>query len=428
MAWRQGNAGWSPREEPLQTVIYADRLFDGTGAEPIDQAVVVVDDGRISAVGRRGELPEPVGGAEVARYDGCTILPGLIDCHVHLCFSASGQPLADLLAEDDQALLLRAAHNAQLALRAGVTTVKDLGGRGGVTLALRDAIASGLLPGARVLAAGPPVTTTGGHCFWLGGEADTAAELRKKVRQLHREGVDLIKVMSSGGRMTVGSNVCAAQYTIEELTALVGEARRLNKSVAAHGHGAAGIRNAVAAGVNVVEHCSWVSEEAGNRVAYDERVAEQMARQGTFMDPTLTPATLSLQQERAVLTEAQRESREIRPHVLAAHRRSLELGVEIAAGTDAGVGTCSHDRLPTELQLYVELLGLSPAQAIRAGTYNVARSALLEAELGSLQPGRRADLLIVPGNPLDDLSLLDAPRAVYKDGRLEVEQGRLVRC
>jgi imidazolonepropionase-like amidohydrolase len=410
----------------VRIVVEADRLFDGTGAAVVERPAVLIRDGRIEAVGPRHELGE-VGDAERVEYTGCTILPGLIDCHVHLVFSAGPTPLADLLAENDQQLLLRATHNTQVALRAGVTTVKDLGGRGGVTLALRDAIAAGVLPGARILAAGPPITTTGGHCNWLGGEADGVEEVRKKVRQLVRDGVDLIKVMSTGGRMTAGSNVCAPQYTVEELRAIVEDAARLSRTVAAHAQGTAGIRNATLAGVNVIEHCTWVASAAGDEVEFDESVAEQMARQGTFLDPTLSPAANLAKADPATLTSTQRETYRIRPRTLEAHRRSIELGVEVAAGTDAGVANLPLDSMPSELLLLQRDLGLSPEQAIRAGTYNAARSVKLEHELGSLQPGRRADLLIVPGNPLDDLRALGAPRAVYKDGRLEVEAGRLVR-
>ena len=232
----------------MRLLVEADRLYDGSGAAPIEAAGVLVGGGRIEAIVRRAELASELSGIERVRYEGCTLLPGLIDCHVHLVFSGSRAPLVDLQREDDQALLVRAVHNAQVALRAGVTTVKDLGARAGVSLALRDAIARGVLPGARILAAGPPLTTTGGHCYWLGGEADTADELRSAVRRLHREGVDLIKVMASGGRMTAGSNVCAAQFTEQEIRAVVDEARRLNKTVAAHGHGAAGIAVATLAG------------------------------------------------------------------------------------------------------------------------------------------------------------------------------------
>ena len=412
----------------MHILIEADRLFDGTGSPPIERAAVLVEDGRVRAVGPIEEFARSDGDTERVTYQGCTILPGLIDSHVHLVFSAGPDPVRDLLASDDRALLLRAVHNAQTALRAGVTTIKDLGGRGGVALALRDAIAAGVLPGPRILAAGPPITTTGGHCYWLGGEADTADDLRKKVRELVREGVDLIKVMSSGGRMTLGSNVCAAQYTPEQLRALVEDARRLGKTVAAHGQGTAGIRNAVAAGVDIVEHCTWVSTEAGNRVEYDESVAEEMARRGIFVDPTISGGSRLVDADPATLRPTQRETREIRPRVLEAHRRSIELGVEIAAGTDAGVTNLPFDRLPGELRLLHEQLGLSPAEAIRAATYNGARAVKLDDDLGTLQPGRRADLLIVAGNPLDDLAALDAVRAVYKDGVLEVEDGRLVRC
>jgi imidazolonepropionase-like amidohydrolase len=248
------------------------------------------------------------------------------------------------------------------------------------------------------------------------------------VRRLHREGVDLIKVMASGGRMTAGSNVCAAQLSEAELRAVVAEARRLNKTVAAHGHGAAGIAVATLSGVNVVEHCTWVSPEAGNRVAFDERIAERMAQQGTFIDPTLAPATLRPPQEPGLMTLAQRETLEIRPHVLAAHRRCLALGVEIAAGTDAGVANTPTSALPLELLIYHEQLGLTPEQSIITATLNAARSVALEHELGTLEPGRRADLLVVAGNPLDDLRRLREVEAVYKDGVLEVERGRLVRA
>jgi imidazolonepropionase-like amidohydrolase len=412
----------------MQTVITADRLFDGTGDPPIERAALVIEDGRITAVGEQGRVNVPTDNVERVDYPGCTLLPGLIDSHVHLVFSAGNDPVADLLADDDRALLLRAVHNAQTALRAGVTTVKDLGGRGGVTLALRDAILSGVLPGPRILAAGPPVTTTGGHCYWLGGEADNADELRRIVRRLHREGVDLIKVMSSGGRMTVGSNVCAAQFSVEELQALVAEARRLNKTVAAHGHGAAGIRNAVAAGVNVVEHCSWISGESGAEVDYDERVAAKMAEQGTFFDPTLSPAASRANVDPGLLTASQREARAARPRIYEAHRRSVELGVEVAAGTDAGVSHTPLDSMPKELIHLNQLVGLSPAKAIRAATYNAARATKMEHEIGSLRVGLRADLIVVPGNPLDDLSLVQNTKAVYRDGRLEAVEGRLVRA
>ncbi|MCC7104943.1 MAG: amidohydrolase family protein [Chloroflexi bacterium] len=412
----------------MQTVIRGARVFDGTGAEAVEQGAVLVDGGVVQEVGERDRIHQPSDDAAVYDFEDCTLLPGLIDSHVHLVFSGLKQPLADLQAEDDRALLLRAAHNAQIALRAGITTVKDLGGRTGLTFDLRDAIARGLLPGTRILAAGSPITTTGGHCYWLGGEADTADDVRRKVREMVRSGADLIKVMSTGGRMTAGSNVTAAQYTVEQLQAIVEDAHRLDRKVAAHGHGTAGIRNAVAAGVDCIEHCNWVSGWASDEVEYDFEVAREMARKRIFMDPTLSPHDLHSSLDPSEWTPNFYEGRKIRPKALEGHRQSIEAGVEIACGTDAGVSLTPLDTLPHEIGLLHSLLGLSPAQAIRAATWNAARSAGKERELGSLQPGRRADVLVVEGNPLENLDDLRKVRAVFKDGLLEVENGRLVRC
>ena len=412
----------------MQTVIRADRVFDGTGDEPIEHGVVVLEDGLIREVGERGTVREPQSEADVFDFDGCTMLPGLIDGHVHLVFSTRARPLADLLADDDQTLLVRAVHNAQVALQAGVTTVKDLGDRRGVLFALRDAIARCILPGARILAAGPPITTTGGHCHWLGGEADTIDDLRRAVRGLVKAGADIVKVMATGGRMTAGTNVTAAQYSVEELTALVDDARRLDRTVIAHCHGTAGIRNAVAAGVNVVEHCTWIAAGASDEVDYDLSVARQMAEKGVFMSTTLAPHELHTRLDPSLRSATFPETEKIRPQVVEAHRQSIAAGVEIACGTDAGVAHAPLDTLLLEINLLHERLGLSPAAALRAATFNGARSAGKESELGSLQPGRRGDVLVVEGNPLRKLRDLYHTRAVFKDGVLEVENGRLVRA
>src|SRR5262249_48920690 len=197
--------------------------------------------------------------------------------------------LPDILGEGSPRIWLRAVHNAQLALRVGVTTVRDCGGRDLMPLRLRDAIAAGVLPGPRILAAGPAITVTGGHCYFFNGEVDSADGMRQLARQLAKGGVDFFKVMSTGGRMTPNTNVTAAQFTVEELKALVGEARRLSRKTTAHGHGTAGIRNAVAAGIDCIEHCTWVSEDDDTQVDYDPSVADQMANQGTYLSPTISP-------------------------------------------------------------------------------------------------------------------------------------------
>jgi imidazolonepropionase-like amidohydrolase len=410
------------------TVIRAGRLIDGTGAPPVEAATIVVEDGRNREVTGEGR-DVAVGAADVERID-CsenTVLPGLIDCHVHLVFSARPTTLADILGEDNRRIMLRAVHNAQLALRAGVTTARDCGGRGGVTLSLRSAIDDGILPGPRIFAAGPAITTTGGHCYFLGGEADTAEDVRRIARKLAKDGVDFFKVMSTGGRMTPGSNVCAPQFSEEELSALVAEARRLNRTVAAHGHGRVGIRHAVAAGVTTIEHCTWISEEDSGQVAYDPEVAAQMARQGTFLDATLTPGVVVARLPESELNEVRRQGRRIRPLILEAHRAMLAAGVEPVAGTDAGVANVPLDSMPTELEAMHQDLGLSPLAVIKAATHTSARACGREHEFGSIQQGRLADLLVVDGDPSQDISTIRRVRKVLRNGVVEVEDGRLVR-
>src|SRR5207302_3515882 len=197
------------------------------------------------------------------------------------------------------------------------TTVRDLGGRGGVTFRLRDAIANGLIAGPRILAAGSPITITGGHCHFLGLEADGEAEVRVAARRELKSGANCLKVMATGGRMTPGTNTGAAQYSVTEITAAVDEAKRAHTTIAAHALGTAGIRNATQAGVDTIEHCNWLGPDGG--VQFDESVAVQMAEQSTALVPTLFPL------QRAALA--------VRDEVMRSMRRMVELGVPVAAGT-----------------------------------------------------------------------------------------------
>jgi imidazolonepropionase-like amidohydrolase len=312
-----------------------------------------------------------------------------------------------LLAEDDQQLLLRGVAAARQALGAGVTTVRDLGGRGGVTFRLRDAIASGLIAGPRVLAAGSPITITGGHCHFLGLEADDEASVRRAARGELKSGANCLKVMATGGRMTPGTNTGVAQYTVAEIRAAIDEAQRSNVTVAAHALGTAGIRNATMAGVNTIEHCNWLGPDGG--VEFDESVAVQMANQGTAVVPTLTP----LKRSAPALREA----------VLQCMRRMAALGVPIAAGTDAGVALAPFDSLLGELELLVSEVGLTPVDAIHAATGSAARSLGIGASVGTLVTGRAADLIAVDGDPSMRIEDLRSVRMVMKAGRAVAENG-----
>ena len=241
-----------------EEVLTAPRVI--TGSETIVDGVVVLGDRSVSWAGRAQALPEEYGGLPRTDYPGATILPGLIDSHVHLGFDGGPDPAARMRAETDEQQLVLMLRNARDLLGVGVTTARDLGARSFLGVVVREAIASGLARGPAAGGGGPPVTVTGGHCWFMGGEADSEDDLRRIVRTHHKHGADLIKVMATGGFMTSGSAPWYAQFTTEQLAVIVAEASRVDMAVAAHAHGLEGIRRAVAAGVSTIEHCSWVTE------------------------------------------------------------------------------------------------------------------------------------------------------------------------
>lgn len=402
-------------------VVKAGTLVDGTGSAPRRGVQIYVRDGRIAEVAPSGDVPSD---ARVLDFSDQAVVPGLIDCHVHLAFSAGVDPLADLLAEDDAALLLHAAANARTALAAGITTVRDLGDRNGVARALRDGIARGIATGPRIVTAGAPITITGGHCHFLGMEADSKSDVRRVARQQIKDGVNCLKIMASGGRMTPGTNPKLPQYSVGQIKAAVTEARRAGLTIAAHALSARSIRRAAEAGVDTIEHCNWLDRDEG--LAFEESTAVLMAENGVAFDPTLTPVQSFVNFEPELLTDVQKAAIAIRAELVEVFKRMLELGVKMVAGTDAGTRRSTLDRLPGELELYVEQLGLTPVAAIATATGGAADALGLSAELGTIQPGRQADLTVVPGDPSVDISVLKRTRAVIQGGRLVAEHGRLL--
>jgi imidazolonepropionase-like amidohydrolase len=402
-------------------VVKVGTLVDGTGSAPRRGVQIYVRDGRIVEVAPSGDVPST---AHVLDFSNQAAVPGLIDCHVHLSFSAGVDPLADLLAEDDAALLLHAASNARTALAAGITTVRDLGDRSGVVRALRDGIARGIVPGPRIVTAGSPITITGGHCHFLGLEADSKADVRRVARRQIRDGVNCLKIMASGGRMTPGTNPKLPQYSVGQLRAAVDEARRAGLTIAAHALSARSIRRAAKAGVDTIEHCNWLDQEEG--LAFDESTAELMAENGVAFDPTLTPVQSFVNFEPELLSDVQKAAIAIRVELVEVFRRMLGLGVKMVAGTDAGTRRSTLDRLPGELELYVTQLGLTPVAAIATATGGAAEALGLRAEVGTVQPGRQADLTVVEGDPSTEIGVLKRARAVIQSGRLVAEHGRLL--
>lgn len=390
----------------MELLISAGRVLTGPGGECIDDGAVLVSGSTIAAVGTRNEVEEVAPeGVQRASFPQGTILPGLIDCHVHLAFDASPDPVGALREADDLSLLLGMAGRAQQLLAVGVTTARDLGDRGGLSLRLRDAIAAGVLHGPRILAATAPLTPPGGHCWFLGGEVSGQEAIRNQVRRNAEAGADVIKVMATGGGLTRGGPATwQSQFTTEELRLVVEEAHRAGLPVAAHAHGTDGIASAVAAGVNTVEHCTWMVD--GGFETRGDVVADLIAKE-IHVCPAASPNWRRF---------AERFGKDRAEELFGQVRWMAEQGVRLVAGTDAGVPGAVFDGFVNGLELY-EHLGFPRDRILDMATVEAARALGIDADTGQLVAGYRADLLVVNGDPLRDLNALRALRLVLAGGR-----------
>jgi imidazolonepropionase-like amidohydrolase len=380
-------------------------LIDGTGAPPQRDHAVVLENRRIVAI-----VPDhaPRDGG-VLDLGGLTLLPGLINCHVHLCLSGDADPSRTLADESYAATVVSAVVRARRTVEAGVTTVRDLGGHEYAEIAVRDAVRAGVIAGPRIVCAGRAVCITGGHGWRiLGRQADGADDLRKAVREQLRAGADVIKLVATGGVMTPGVDPRAAQLTLDELRAGVEEAHRARRRAAAHAMADEGIAWCLDAGIDTIEHGVFLTEA----------LAARMAKQGTALVATLVaPHAIVEGGLNAGIPEfAVTKSLALRDQHLESFRLAMRAGVVIAAGTDAGTPLNPHGTIVPELALMVGA-GMEPLQAIRSATSVAARVLGLEAETGGIAPGLAADLIAVEGDPASDLKALDAVRLVIADGR-----------
>ena len=376
-------------------------LIDGKGNWH-NRTTVLLDAGRILWVGsdRIARLPKNV---QVIEARGKTLLPGLIDCHVHYCLDASPDPIATFQQDDRTVTAVKAAAHAQATLNAGITTVRDVGSRDHISISLGRAIRDGVIPGPRTLAAGLAICMTGGHAWFIGRQADGPVEVVKAVREQIDKGADVIKLIATGGVLTPGAFPGSPQLTFEELQAAVEEAARAGRRTAAHAHSAEGMKNAIRAGVHSIEHGTLLDDDA----------VKLFLLHKTFLVPTLSAIQSGVEhgkrggmpdqafQKVVMLGNGQKVS----------FQKAVKAGVRIAMGTDAGTPFNPHGRNGQELRRMVEF-GLPPVEAIRAATSSASTLLGLDHEIGSVEPGKLADLIVVDGNPLEDIALLENPNRI----------------
>ncbi|GGU85201.1 hypothetical protein GCM10010178_89220 [Lentzea flava] len=381
-------------------MLRASRLFDGETVRVADNHVVIIEGTTIAGIGRAADLRH---GETVVDFPGATLIPGLIDPHVHLAFDASCDPVKSLAERDDGAVLAAMRLAAKTALRAGITTVRDLGDRGFLSLGLRGAPD---LP--TIVAAGPPLTTERGHCHFLGGEvAGGSAELRAAVRAHIQRGVDVVKIMASGGTMTPGSIQEQAQFDREALLVAVSEAHRHGIPVTAHAHGRGAVLDAIEAGVDGVEHATFWAADGVDTPGRDlvERIVSRRVPLGATAG--VLPGA-----DAAMPVAVCRRMPAIIANFAALHAE----GAVIVAGTDAGIGPYKpHDVLPYARDR-LSAFGMDPLTILRSMTSVAADVCGLGHSKGRLRAGYDADVVVVQGDPIADLSALHRVAAVYSRG------------
>ncbi|HZQ21708.1 MAG TPA: amidohydrolase family protein [Terriglobales bacterium] len=400
-------------QAPRRIVIRAGHVLDvRTGKTASDQAIVVEGEKIVSV----GPASAQSAGATTIDLPNATVLPGLIDAHTHLTFNPRFG--YDTLAISIPREALIGAHNARTTLEAGITTVRNVGARGYSDIALRDAINAGDVPGPRIVASGPALGITGGHCdndllpfeyHAVGdGVADGVEAVQHKVREVIKYGADVIKICATGGVLSKGDDPNASQFTMEEMKAIVAEAHRLGRKVAAHAHGAQGVAWASEAGVDSVEHGHLM----------DDNSVATLKKNGTYLVPTLY--LMDWQRENAAkanLPEFARQKMEmVSGKGVAAAKKAFQSGVKIGMGTDAAV--YPHGLNAHELGVYVNKLGMTPLQAIQTATINDADLLGWSDKVGTIEPGKWADIIAVDGDPLRDVTILQHVKFVMKGGNV----------
>ncbi len=393
----------------------AKAMVDVIGGKLVENPALVIRGGRIAAIGTAGQLSVPDGATEIA-LDGMTLTPGFMDMHVHLSGDAGGNFFAGLSYSAPRQAVV-AVKNARKTLMAGFTTVRDVGAGGGSVIAVRDGINAGDIDGPRIFAVGNAIGITGGHCdnnFFPpemgakgGGIADGPWAIRAKVRENIKYGANAIKVCATGGVFSKGTKVGVQQLTLEELKSAVAEAHLRGMTIAAHAHGIDGIKAAIVAGVDSIEHASFADDEAIS-------LAKEY---GTYfsMDIYNTEYTLAFGEANGVPEENINKEKQVSKAQRDAFGRAVKAGVKMVFGSDAAI--YPHGDNAKQFSRMVKY-GMTPLQALQAATINAATLLKMENDIGALQEGFMADIVAVSGNPLDDISVTENVAFIMQGGKV----------
>ena len=379
------------------------RLWDGKSPAYSEQNAICVMNGRIESfsAGRR----------RARDCAGLTAIPGLIDSHVHMTLDPDIKDLKEQLSQHDEEIKRKMLLRSRAMVQAGITTARDLGGGAWLELKLRNAINNGEVVGPRLLCAGQPVTSIGGHCYFWGGASANVDDAKQVIERNRDHGVDLVKIMATGGMYTKTSHPGRAQFSQHSLDQIVDYAHSLDYPVAAHCHGTEGIDRAVRSGIDTIEHCSWMDRD-GKRTDFQLAITESMAAKNTWVSPTINSGW------RRFITEDERFLNHIRDQFITMKRE----GVRLIASTDAGIPNVRHTDLPVAMPIFARFAALSPLETLKTATSLAAKALNIHNETGTLEIGQSADMVLVEGDPLEDLGVLTKPALVVARGQV-IESG-----
>ena len=404
--------------KPQFTILTAARLVDGNGGPVSEQAGILLEGDKIRQIGTRETVQAPDGAAvREIDYGDATILPGLVDCHVHLIGIGDGRAGDDLVTLPDEVLTVQAAQNVRKHLYSGVTTVRDCGAKNRTTFLLRDAVEMGIVPSPRLVLAGRPIAIIGGHLSYFGVQATGPTECRAAVRQLIKEGADFIKVTATGGS-TRTSHPSSPSFNVDEFSAITDEAHKFGKHVCAHCTSSGGMENALEAGIDTMIH--GVHRDANGAEAYRPDISDRIVEQGVFVNPTLGQGLSRIRQlEDDPDLALETENVDVMRRGLAGRMdhvaRMRDAGVVMVAGSDSAWSYYPMGDFQTEIEAHV-MAGMSNMEAIVSATRDSAMSCRVNDDVGTLEVGKQADVLVVNGDPTREIADLRHVADVFLAG------------